>query len=450
MSLTVALSKGKLLAGAEALFRRAGLPFPDDPGRRLVVDLDGLRFLFVKDMDVPDLRRVRRGRLRHRRPRRAARDGQRRLRAARPRLRPLPPRGGAAARGGRRAALVRRLRVATKYPRVATAHFLERGVSVEVVRLAGSVELAPGLGLSDCIVDVVETGRTLEENGLEQVEEVAASSARLIVNRASYHARRDEVAAARRHAAERRGREDPPLRHARPGGATSRSLPRADASAAGGAARAVARIVREVRARGRRRARALDRALRRRAPRRRAGSACSRRRSARLAAARRPPRCVARWPRMAARIEAYHRRQLARGFRLRLGPTARVLEEVVTPLASAGLYVPGGAGAYPSSVLMNAIPARVAGVPRSRIVTPPRALEANPAVAAALVVAGVEDARLSAWAARRPSPRSPSARATVPGGGQDRRPRQRLRRRGQAAGARPGGDRPATRGRARS
>jgi len=53
MSLTVALSKGKLLGGSESLFRRAGLPFPDDPGRRLVVALDGLRFLFVKDMDVP-------------------------------------------------------------------------------------------------------------------------------------------------------------------------------------------------------------------------------------------------------------------------------------------------------------------------------------------------------------------------------------------------------------
>jgi ATP phosphoribosyltransferase len=62
-----------------------------------------------------------------------------------------------------------------------------------VVRLAGSVELAPGLGLADCIVDVVETGRTLEENGLEPVEEIATSSARLIVNRASFHARREEV-----------------------------------------------------------------------------------------------------------------------------------------------------------------------------------------------------------------------------------------------------------------
>ncbi len=117
----------------------------------------------------------------------------RRLRAARPRASaaagswwpawPAPPPPSSAVR-----------RVATKYARVATAHFLERGLSAEVVKLAGSVELAPGLGLADCIVDVVETGRTLDENGLEIVEEVATSSARLVVNRASYHARREEVA----------------------------------------------------------------------------------------------------------------------------------------------------------------------------------------------------------------------------------------------------------------
>jgi ATP phosphoribosyltransferase len=63
-----------------------------------------------------------------------------------------------------------------------------------VVKLAGSVELAPALGLADCIVDVVETGRTLRENGLEVVEEVAACSARLVVNPASFHARRADVA----------------------------------------------------------------------------------------------------------------------------------------------------------------------------------------------------------------------------------------------------------------
>jgi ATP phosphoribosyltransferase len=86
------------------------------------------------------------------------------------------------------------IRVATRYPTVAARHFLERGVSAEVVRLAGSVELAPGLGLADCIVDVVETGRTLEDNGLVAAEEIALSSARLVVNRASYHASREELA----------------------------------------------------------------------------------------------------------------------------------------------------------------------------------------------------------------------------------------------------------------
>ena len=93
---------------------------------------------------------------------------------------------------------------------------------------------------------------------------------------------------------------------------------------------------------------------------------------------------------MAERIDAFHRRQQDRGFRLEL-PDGSVLEEVVRPLDSAALYVPGGAGAYPSSVLMNAIPARVAGVPRVQVVTPPRALETSPGLAAALVIAGVED-----------------------------------------------------------
>jgi histidinol dehydrogenase len=94
---------------------------------------------------------------------------------------------------------------------------------------------------------------------------------------------------------------------------------------------------------------------------------------------------------MAARIEAYHRRQLDDGFRLETDDGS-ILEEVVRPLERVALYVPGGAGAYPSSVLMNAIPARVAGVPRIQVMTPPRQLEVSPAVAAALVLMGLEDA----------------------------------------------------------
>ena len=87
------------------------------------------------------------------------------------------------------------VRVATKYPRIATDYFHARGVPIEVITLSGSVELAPLLGLSDRIVDLVETGRTLEENGLEVIDVITESTARLIVNRASFHLKRAEVGA---------------------------------------------------------------------------------------------------------------------------------------------------------------------------------------------------------------------------------------------------------------
>ncbi len=86
------------------------------------------------------------------------------------------------------------LRVATKYPRIAAEHFGARGLPIEIIELSGSVELAPVLGLSDCIVDVVETGRTLAENNLSIVEVICESTARLAVNRASYQLKAKTVA----------------------------------------------------------------------------------------------------------------------------------------------------------------------------------------------------------------------------------------------------------------
>ncbi|MBA3571854.1 MAG: ATP phosphoribosyltransferase, partial [Pyrinomonadaceae bacterium] len=86
------------------------------------------------------------------------------------------------------------LHVATKYPRVAAAHFGARGVPVEIIQLSGSVELAPVLGLADCIVDLVETGRTLDENGLRATETIAESTGRLVVNRASYQLKAAAIA----------------------------------------------------------------------------------------------------------------------------------------------------------------------------------------------------------------------------------------------------------------
>ena len=85
------------------------------------------------------------------------------------------------------------IRVATKYPHITMDHFTARGIPVEIIPLSGSIELAPLIGLADRIVDVVETGRTLKENGLEVLEVIAESSARLLINRAGYQTKREEV-----------------------------------------------------------------------------------------------------------------------------------------------------------------------------------------------------------------------------------------------------------------
>lgn len=86
-----------------------------------------------------------------------------------------------------------RLRVATKYVQTAREHFASKGMHVDLIKLYGSMELAPLTGLADAIVDLVSTGSTLKANGLVAVEEIAAVSARLIVNQASLKLKRDQV-----------------------------------------------------------------------------------------------------------------------------------------------------------------------------------------------------------------------------------------------------------------
>ncbi len=197
--LTIALSKGRLQEQALRVFARAGVTVAagELESRRLWVhDTSGrYRFVLVKPSDVPTYVEygtadvgvcggdvlVESGADVH-----APLD----LRVGRCRL-ALAGRTGEGARLDARATA----RVATKYPRVATRWFHARGVPVEVVYLSGSVELAPILGLADRIVDVVETGRTLVENGLEVVETLERCSARLVVNRAAWQLRGAEVRA---------------------------------------------------------------------------------------------------------------------------------------------------------------------------------------------------------------------------------------------------------------
>jgi len=83
--------------------------------------------------------------------------------------------------------------IATKYPHVTMNYFREKGESVDIVKLEGSVELAPVLGLADAIVDIVETGTTLKENGLVILDEIQKISARVIANRSALKVKREEL-----------------------------------------------------------------------------------------------------------------------------------------------------------------------------------------------------------------------------------------------------------------
>jgi ATP phosphoribosyltransferase len=84
-------------------------------------------------------------------------------------------------------------RIATKYPNVARSFFESKGMDVEIIKIEGSVELAPMLGLSDAIVDIVETGTTLRENDLEVIEEICPISARMIINIVSMKLKKAEI-----------------------------------------------------------------------------------------------------------------------------------------------------------------------------------------------------------------------------------------------------------------
>ena len=196
LTITIAIAKGRMQDDALALLERAGVRVSEDArnSRRLAITDDSgrYRFIFVKPADVPvyvehgiaDCGVVGRDVL---------------LESRADLLLPLDL-GIARCRivvAAADAEIMTRslgmLRVATKYSQIAATHFGSRGIPVEIIQLSGSVELAPALGLADLIVDVVETGRTLRENGLKVVEVIAESTGRLVVNRASYQLKSDAV-----------------------------------------------------------------------------------------------------------------------------------------------------------------------------------------------------------------------------------------------------------------
>ncbi|MBQ3969248.1 MAG: ATP phosphoribosyltransferase, partial [Clostridia bacterium] len=87
----------------------------------------------------------------------------------------------------------RTLRVATKFPNIASGHYAKKGRDIDIIKLNGSIEIAPILKMSDVIVDIVETGTTLKENNLEPIETIVPISARLISNKVSYKFKNKEI-----------------------------------------------------------------------------------------------------------------------------------------------------------------------------------------------------------------------------------------------------------------
>ena len=194
--LTVALPKGRMQDGVLALFREAGYPAESDGGRKLIFpDMTGaLRFLLAKPADVPTY--VEYG---------AAAIGVAGLDTVREGGHDLyEPLGLGIGRCrlslagtpewlGRDLRREPYLRVASKYPRLAQEYFRQRDLSVEVIYLSGSIELAPVVGLADLLIDLVQSGRTLRENGLVELETIMESEAILVVNRALHKLRFREI-----------------------------------------------------------------------------------------------------------------------------------------------------------------------------------------------------------------------------------------------------------------
>ncbi len=192
----LALSKGRILDDTLPLLDRVGIRLTDDPAksRKLIFDTTdpGLRVIIIRATDVPvfvengaaDLGVAGKDVLMEHGA--AGVYEPLDLGIARCRLMVAAKKDAAPVAG--------RLRVATKFVKLTKQYYAEKGEQVDLIKLYGSMELAPLMGLADRIVDIVDTGKTLKENGLEPTELIATISARLIVNKGSFKMKHARIA----------------------------------------------------------------------------------------------------------------------------------------------------------------------------------------------------------------------------------------------------------------
>jgi ATP phosphoribosyltransferase len=192
-AITIAVPKGRVIRALKPLFQRAGIDTEslDSDDRRLIREsADGtLRFLLLKPDDVPTYVEYGTAELGI-----SGRDVL--LERAYDLYQPLDLGVGRCRMvvAGPRGAVVPSVpRIATKFPRIASAHFAARGIQAEIIYVGGSVELAPLVGLSDLIVDLVESGATLTENNLVELEPICAISSVLVANRSLFKLRHAEI-----------------------------------------------------------------------------------------------------------------------------------------------------------------------------------------------------------------------------------------------------------------
>lgn len=194
-SFTIAISKGRILTESLPLLEQAGIRPAEDPrtSRKLILETNqpGVKLIIIRAADVPTyvgygaadlgiagkdvLLEYQGGELYEPLD----------LGIARCRMMLAEPEAPVKTNG--------RLRIATKYVNTTRDYFAERGKQVAIVRLYGSMELAPVLGLADQIVDLVDTGKTLEANGLVPVETICEISSRLVVNKAAMKMKQDTI-----------------------------------------------------------------------------------------------------------------------------------------------------------------------------------------------------------------------------------------------------------------
>jgi ATP phosphoribosyltransferase len=193
--ITLAIARGRLLKEAAGVLKKTGLPVGEiyNDSRKLIFEFPevGLKILIVRPSDVPSYVEY------------GAADcgivGKDTLIEERHDLyEPLDLGVGkcklvVAAPKGFKFPTSRVLRVATKYPRTSYEHFVKKGVATDIVKVYGSVELAPIVGLSDVIVDLSATGETLRKNNLVEIETIANITARLVVNKVSMKVKSGEV-----------------------------------------------------------------------------------------------------------------------------------------------------------------------------------------------------------------------------------------------------------------